>query len=318
MNFKNNMQMKKITVLFIMAIAVINVSAQQDAMFTHYAYNTLAVNPGYAGTRDALTVTGLYRNQWVGFDGAPVTQTLTLHTPVFNNKLGVGMSFVNDKIGPLRSTSVYGDIAYKIKLSTTGRLAFGLKGGGNLVQGNFTSLTLNTTGDNAFSENIRSSFKPNFGFGVYYYSAKAYVGLSTPTLLENEFNSSASAATNKLIKKRHYFFIAGTVFDIGKNGSLKFKPTTFVKVTDAAPIEADVTGMFIFNNKIELGAMFRTGDAVGLLLGYNVTPQLRFGYSYDFSYTNKTIKYNGGSHEIMLRYDFFYKEKGGIISPRYF
>ena len=134
--------MKKIviSILSMLTLGLSAIEAQQDAMYTHYAYNTLAVNPGYAGSRDALTITGLHRSQWVGFDGAPVTQTLTLHSPFMNDKIGLGMSVVNDKIGPMNVTSFYADFAYRIKVSDKGRLSLGLKGGANLVQGNLSSL----------------------------------------------------------------------------------------------------------------------------------------------------------------------------------
>jgi len=309
--------MKKIVLIAISVVSIGSSFAQQDAMFTHYSFNTLAVNPGYAGSRDALTITGLNRSQWVGFDGAPVTQTLTLHTPLLNEKLGLGLSVINDKIGPMNNTAFYADFAYKIKVGAKGKLAFGLKGGINLLQGNLIDVPTVTENDPSFSNNIQSNILPNFGFGMYYSTSKWYVGLSTPKLLENNFaanNGQGTVATAK--EKRHYFAIAGAVFDLSK--TLKIRPTTLIKVTEAAPIEADFTALFILQDKIEFGPMFRTGDALGLLLGYNFTPQLRLGYSFDWSYTNKTFTYNQGSHEIMLRYDFIYKDKGKVYSPRYF
>lgn len=310
-------KMKKLITLLIGCFIANGVYAQQDAMFTHYAFNTLAVNPAYAGSRDALTVTALHRSQWVGFDGAPTTQTLTLHTPFANDRMGVGLSVLNDKIGPLKSTSFAADFAARIPITEKGRLAFGIKGMLNMVQGGLTDLQLDQNNDNAFSTNIQNEVLPNFGVGLYYYTTKWYAGVSVPKLIENELltiqgvvNPSGGG------ESRHYFFIAGTVFNLTKN--LKFRPTTLVKVTEAAPAEADVTGMFVIQDKIELGAMYRTLDAAGLLLGYNINPQFRIGYSFDWSFTNTTFKYNSGSHEIMLRYDFIYGDQGKIRSPRYF
>lgn len=285
-------------------------------MYTHYAFNTLAINPGYAGSREALTLTALHRSQWVGFEGAPITQTLTLHAPLLDNKLGLGLSILNDNIGPTNFTSFNVDFAYKIPVSEKGNLSLGVKGGGNLVQGKLTSLTLDQSGDVAFSQNINSRFLPNFGFGIYYYTPTWYVGASTPKLLQNSFDDNMTTSLSR--EQRHYFLIAGTVFNLSESEKIKLKPTAFVKVTESAPIEADLTAMLILFDKVELGAMYRTGDAIGGLLGYDFTPQLRVGYSYDFSYTNKTIQYNGGSHEIMLRYDFVLKNKERIVSPRYF
>ena len=311
--------MKKIIIIGIALLGGLSTFAQQEAMFTHYMFNTLAINPAYAGSRDALTVTGLHRSQWVGFDGAPTTQTLTLHAPVFNDKIGLGLSVLNDKIGPLNTTAIYADFAYKIKISEKGKLAFGLKGGINLVQGDLNTLELGDANDASFTNNIESDLLPNFGFGLYYSTSKWYVGLSTPKLLENEFKNSTSTATKAVAaEQRHYFLIAGTVFKLTSDGNLKLKPTTFIKLTNGAPLEADLTGMLIIKDKIELGVMFRTGDAAGLLVGYNFTDQLRFGYSFDWSYANTTFKYNNGSHEVMLRYDFIFNDKAKIRSPRYF
>lgn len=311
--------MKKILIIAIALIGTLAVSAQQDAMYTHYMFNTLAINPAYAGSRDALTVTGLHRSQWVGFEGAPVTQTLTLHSPVFNDKIGLGLSVLNDKIGPTNTTSFYADFAYKIRVSEKGKLAFGLKGGINLMQGEINTLKLGDANDQSFVNNIESDLLPNFGFGIYYYTLKWYIGASTPKLLENSFSTNTSTGgTDVFGEQRHYFLIAGAVFNLNSSGSVKIKPTTFVKLTNGAPAEADLTAMFIFQDKVELGAMYRTGDAIGLLLGYNFSNQLRFGYSFDWSMVNTTFKYNNGSHEVMLRYDFIYKDKAKIRSPRYF
>lgn len=312
--------MKKLIIIGLAIIGGFTANAQQDAMFTHYAFNTLAINPGYAGSRDALTITGLHRSQWVGFDGAPTTQTLTAHMPFMNDKIGVGLSILNDAIGPINQTSFYADFAYKLPIGEKGKLAFGLKGGINLMQGGLNTLALDDgTPDDAFANNIQSDILPNFGFGLYYSTTKWYVGLSTPKLLENDFTSnSTSGNVNAGSEQRHFFAIAGTVYDLTEDGSLKIKPTTFIKVTAGAPIEADLTAMLIIKDKVEVGLMGRTGDAVGLLLGYNFTDQLRFGYSFDWSFVNRTGRYNAGSHEVMLRYDFIMKDKGRIRSPRYF
>jgi len=309
--------MKKIITIILIVIVGYTSNAQQDAMFTHYMYNTLAVNPAYAGSRDALTITGLHRSQWVGFDGAPITQTLTAHTPIINENVGLGLSVINDKIGPINTTSLYADFSYRIKINKKSHLAFGLKGGMNMVNNNLTSLNIDDKNDLAFIQNVQSKLLPNFGFGMYYYSDKFYAGVSIPKLLENNFaNNTTSGTTNLSSEKRHYFLIAGTVFNI--NEGIKFKPTTFIKVTNGAPIEGDVTASFIFNDKFWLGGMFRTGDALGILAGINITNQLGLGYSFDWSYANTTMVYNGGSHEIMLRYDFIYKTDEKIRSPRYF
>ena len=309
--------MKKLIFIIILGFVSLTATAQQDPMFTHYAFNTLAINPAYAGTRDALTVTGLHRSQWVAFNGAPITQTLTGHSPIFNEKVGIGLSVLNDKIGPTNTTSFYMDFSYKIKINDRAKLSFGLKGGLNLRKTDLTSLNTFEQNDPVFLDDIKSDFLPNFGFGMYYYTDKYYVGLSIPKLLENDFaDNTVSSSTNLASEKKHYFFIAGAVIPLSE--TVKLKPTTFVKVTNGAPIEGDITANFIIYDRFWAGAMFRTGDAFGILAGLNVTDQLSVGYSFDWSMVNTTGRYNAGSHEIMVRYDFIFKEQKMIRSPRYF
>lgn len=309
-----NKVMKKLTLIFTTLLVSCIGYSQQDAMYTHYSFNTLAVNPAYAGSRDVITVTGLHRSQWVGFDGAPTTQTLTIHSPIFTESLGFGASLVNDKIGPIKQTSFYIDLSYKINLSSKTKLSFGLKGGGNLMQGDLNNLETTTANDNAFV-NIENQFMPNAGIGLYLFNENWYFGISSPRVLENSLTLSNTVNTlNK--EKRHYFFIAGYITKL--TNTLKFKPTTYIKATEAAPLEADITAMLIFQDKLELGLMARTGDAVGALIGFNFNSQFRAGYSFDWSFQNTTGLYNSGSHEIMLRYDIVNLKKDKIRSPRYF
>ena len=313
--FQNNNIMKKIVLIISLSIISLGAFAQQDAMFTHYMFNTLAVNPAYAGSRDALTVTGLHRSQWIGFDGAPTTQTLTMHTPIPFKNAGIGLSFLNDKVGPTRMTSFYADFSYKIKITEKASLAFGLKGGVNLLKGDIANLQLTEAADPSFASNELSKLLPNFGFGLYYFTDTYYFGASIPKLMENDFSSNTVSAELGS-EEKHYFFIAGSVFKL--NDDFKLKPTTYVKITEAAPIEADITTSVIYQDKISVGAMFRTGDALGLLLGLHLTDVLEIGYSFDWSYNNTTFSYNQGSHEIVLRYDLIFRNEKKIYSPRYF
>jgi len=311
--------MKKVLLTLLLAGGFWQAQAQQDAQFTHYMFNTLAVNPAYAGSRDALTVTGLHRSQWVGFDGAPQTQTITLHTPLLSNKLGVGLSVLNDEIGPTKTTSIYADFAYKIQVGREGTLAFGLKGGINSRSNDLAALSTNQAGDAAFGSDISSELLPNFGFGLYYSTERFYAGLSTPRLLENDFDENQVSGTTEVASdQRHFFLIAGSVFDIDKRNDIKLKPTGLLRVTKGAPIDLDLTATFLFHDKFWIGPAFRLGDGFAALVGYNFTNQLSAGYSFDWSVTNSTAEYNNGSHEILLRYDFIYDDKRKIKSPRYF
>lgn len=305
----------KILLNLLLGIFSITVFAQQDAMFTHYMYNTLAINPAYAGSRDALTVSALNRSQWVGFEGAPNTQTLTMHSPFKKEHIGLGLSFISDKIGPVKTTSFYADFAYILKTGEKSKLSFGIKGGGSLFQANLNSLGLSDQADASFQNSTQTSFLPNVGFGMYYYRERFYAGISSPKLLQNSLKINNSAVVLKT-EQRHFFFIIGSVFKL--NDNLDLKPTAFVKVTEGAPIEADLTTTFVLRKKVLLGATYRTGDAIAGLVGYQFSNQFLIGYAFDWSYGLQTFKYNRGSHEIMLRFDFMFIDKEKISSPRYF
>jgi len=309
--------LNKITAVLALTTIGFGANAQQAPMYTHYMYNTLSVNPAYAGSRDALTITALHRSQWVDFKGAPVTQTLTAHTPL-GEHIGVGLSFSNDKIGPINNTSAFVDFAYIMKLNKKAKLSLGLSAGANIFQASLSSLNLDQQTDPVFTNNISNRTTPNFGFGAYYYMERFYLGVSAPNLLENNYSTITQADGTTLNGKeqRHYFLIAGTMIRLSDN--LDLKPTALIKLTPAVPVQADVTASFIIMQKLLVGAMFRTGDAVGGLIGFDVTQQLHLGYSYDWSYGLKTAKYNKGSHEIVLRYDFISGSKKQIHSPRYF
>jgi type IX secretion system PorP/SprF family membrane protein len=309
---------KIITFALALTIGNLTLTAQQAPMFTHYMYNTLSVNPGYAGSREALTITALHRSQWVDFKGAPITQTLTLHTPLKNEHIGVGLSITNDKISASNNTAVFADFAYIMKLNQKSKLALGLSAGANIFQAQLSTLQLNQQIDPVFQNDIKNHVTPNFGFGIYYSRERFYAGISAPNLMQNNYSVINNADGTTLIGKeqRHYFLIAGTVLHC--TSDLDFKPTALVKLTPAAPIQADLTASFIIHKRLLLGAMFRTGDAFGALIGVDVTEQFHIGYSYDWSYGLRTFKYNQGSHEIMLRYDFIYASKKQIHSPRYF
>lgn len=308
----------KITLIGLAALGSLTVEAQQVPMYTHYMYNTLVVNPAYAGSREALTITALSRSQWVNFEGAPLTQTLTIHTPLRNQHIGLGLALMQDKIGPVKTTSITADFAYIMQLTRKARLALGLSAGANMFQANLNTLNLDQQNDPVFATNINNKITPDFGFGIYYSRERFYAGLSIPNLLENNYSKITEGNGNTLIgiEQRHYFFIAGTVLKLSDN--ILFKPTTLVKVTSGAPVQADLTASFIILKRFLAGAMIRSGDAVGGLIGFDITEKLHIGYSYDFSYGLSTAKYNQGSHEILLRYDFLLFDKKQIHTPRYF
>lgn len=316
--------MRRIIILVVSVISVFTMKAQQDPHFTHYMFNTLAVNPAYAGSRGALTVTGLYRNQWLGFKGAPVTQTLTGHAPLLGDKLGVGLSIINDRIGPTNNTSFYADFAYRIPMgqNKNGRFVIGVKGGMNMMKVGLDEVGVLQGMDPKFSENYESKVMPNFGFGVYYHTTHFYVGASVPKILENYYTSrKGENFKDEAREKRHYDLIVGAMVNLGKNA--KMKPSLLTKVAEASPPEIDISLLFyMINDRFWIGPAFRTAfkssDAISVLIGGNIIKQLSIGYAFDYSLTNRTFKYNSGSHEIMLRYDFIFGNNKRIRSPRYF
>lgn len=286
--------------------------AQQDPLFSQYMFNTLAFNPAYAGSGDVFTVMALSRHQWVGFDGAPATQTFVAHTPLRNQNLAIGVSAMNDRIGPTRQTGGFLDLAYRIRTGTNTRLAFGLKGGVNSFAADLASLS--TVVPDQANVSVQSRLMPNFGFGLFWHSDRYYVGLSAPKLLENELVPASSGVITTSNEARHYFLMAGYVLDLGRD--LKFKPSLMARVVEGAPAAVDVNANFLLRERIWLGAMYRLGNAFGLLGQYQVNDQLRIGYAFDLT-TTRLGAYNAGTHEIMLSYDFRFI-KGRTVSPRYF
>jgi type IX secretion system PorP/SprF family membrane protein len=230
----------------------------------------------------------------------------------------LGLSVVNDKIGPSNNTAIFGYYAFIMELNEKSKLALGLSAGLNIYQANLNTLLLDQQADPSFLTNIKNHITPNFGFGAYYSRERFYAGISVPNLLQNSNSEINQYGGNLTIEKeqRHYFFIAGALIPLSDNVS--FKPTTFVKITKAAPIEADLTASFILMKILLIGAMYRTGDALGGLAGFDFTEQFHIGYSYDWSFGLQTNIYNKGSHELILRYDILSPNQKQIHSPRNF
>lgn len=286
-------------------------SAQQDSQYTQYMYNTITINPAYAGSRGALSVFGLYRTQWVGLDGAPETSTFSVNTPLNNSDLGLGVSLVNDKIGPTNENTLSTDLSYTVPTSETFKLSFGIKATANLFNLDVNKLTFEDQGDPQFQD-LRNKISPNIGAGVYWHSDKAYVGLSIPNFIETNRYSNNDNAIFK--DKINYYFMAGYVFDI--DYYVKFKPAVLTKMVQGAPLQVDLSGNFMFNDKFVLGLAYRWSASVSALAGFQVSDGLYIGYGYDHE-TTKLRKYNSGSHEIFLRFEFF-NNYNRITSPRFF
>lgn len=302
---------KIIGAMFVLCLGTA-VRAQQDPLYGQYMFNTLAFNPAYAGSADVFTVMALSRHQWVGFEGAPATQTFLAHTPLKKESIALGLSAINDRIGPARQTSAYADFAYRIRTGADTRLAFGLKGGINMYQADLASLS--TVEVDPSNINIQSQLLPNFGFGLFWHSPRYYVGISAPKLLENELDAVSGNVLVAASEARHYFLIGGYVMDIAKE--IKFKPSFMLRTVAGAPLSLDLNANFLLRERIWFGAMYRLGNAFGVMGQYQINDQLRAGYAFDLT-TTAIGAYNAGTHEVMLSYDFRFL-KGRTISPRYF
>jgi type IX secretion system PorP/SprF family membrane protein len=301
--------MKKIILSLSLLVSTM-VVAQQDPQFTQYFDNQLFVNPAYAGSKGLLNITGLHREQWFGFNGRPRSTTLSIHSPLAYESVGLGLTAVNDEVGPLQQTMFYGDFSYTLKFKNpNNKLAFGLKAGVNML--NSRTAGLNTTDDQdaALQNNVTNRANPNFGVGIYYHTPKWFAGISTPKIIEKSYVPGGTS-----LEKRHLFFSAGFVKALNRNW--KLRPTTQLKFTQGAPISLDLSAAGIYNEKFTIGAMYRLAAAVGAFAQYQITPQFKAGLATDFAVT-KLRKANNGTLEIMLSYDFVFK-KTGIRSPRYF
>ncbi|WP_299439593.1 type IX secretion system membrane protein PorP/SprF [uncultured Aquimarina sp.] len=298
--------------------------AQQDAQYTQYMYNTISVNPAYAGSRGVMSIMGLHRSQWVGLDGAPRTQTLTLNTPIGdNNRVGLGLSIVNDEIGPTDETYFDIDFSYTIPTSDTGKLSFGIKAGGHLLNVDFDKLSQFETGDPLFSNgNIDNKFSPNVGAGIYYHTDKFYVGLSAPNLLETDhFDEEASIDSNGnssfIAEERiNYYLIAGHVFDL--SDTVKFKPAVLSKLVFGAPLQVDISANFLLYDKLTFGVGYRWSAAFSAMAGFQVSDSLMIGFAYDKESTELgRTQFNDGSYEVMLRFELF-RKYNRMLTPRFF
>jgi type IX secretion system PorP/SprF family membrane protein len=285
--------------------------AQQDAQYTQYMYNTINVNPAYAGSRGVMSIFGLHRTQWVGLDGAPTTNAFSINSPINNSNLGVGLSFVNDKIGPTNENTISADLSYTIRTSETYNLSFGIKGTANLFNLDVSRLNPQNSGD-PLLQNLDNDFSPNVGAGAYLHSDKLYLGVSVPNFFETKRFDDNDIAVYK--ERMNLYFIGGYVFDL--TPSLKFKPAFLTKVVEGAPLQLDVSGNFLINEKFVLGAAWRWDAAVSAMAGFQITDGLFIGYGYDLE-TTKLANYNSGSHEVFLRFELFNKQEK-IVSPRFF
>lgn len=301
----------------------ISLKAQQDSQYTQYMYNTISVNPAYAGSRGVMSITGLHRSQWVGLDGAPRTQTLAMNTPIgLKNQMGLGISIVNDEIGPTSETYFDIDFSYTIPTSDRGKLSFGLKAGGHLLNVDFQKLTKYDINDPNFENDIDNKFSPNVGVGLYYHTHRFYLGLSAPNILETDhFKESATIGSNDsstfIAEERiNYYLITGYTFDLSTE--VKFKPALLTKLVFGAPLQVDVSANFLLYERLTLGAAYRWSAAWSAMVGFQLSDSMMIGFSYDRETTELgKAQFNDGSYEVMLRFELF-RKYNRMLTPRFF
>lgn len=314
--------MKNVTfiVLLFLLVNTFGVFAQQDPQYTQYTYNPVVINPAYAGNRGVLSVTGLHRSQWVGLDGAPTTQSLSIHSPTGEgSKVGLGLSVVNDALGPQQETYFGIDFSYSIETSEFGKLSFGLKGGGHLLDVDFNQLNLLDPTDINFAQNIDNKFSPVVGVGLYYHTQNFYAGLSVPNLFETDHfddNNQPGSASSLAEESINYYGILGYTFDLSE--SVVLKPSTLIKLVQGAPLQVDLTANVLLYDKFHAGLAYRWSAAFSGLVGFQASDSILIGLAYDRETTDlgNTV-FNDGSFEIFLRYELF-KKYDRMLTPRFF
>ncbi|MGH2664283.1 PorP/SprF family type IX secretion system membrane protein [Flavobacterium sp.] len=292
--------------------------AQQDPHYTQYMYNMNIMNPAYAGSKENLSIGLLYRQQWVNMDGAPKTATLSAHAPVGKN-VGLGLSVISDKIGPVEENNAYADFSYTLNLGGDHRLAFGLKAGATMQKvGLFSDIGngyVQHSGDVAFSQNSNNT-NLNLGAGVFYHSENYYVAFSVPNMLKSKHLNVTEDGQEYQFgsETQHYFLTGGYVFNLSE--STKFKPSVMIKSAFNAPVSLDASANFLFFEKFEAGATYRLDDSYGAMVNYAISPSIRIGYAYDRILSDLKLT-TQASHEFMLLFDLNSRKKVSV-SPRFF
>ena len=291
--------------------------AQQNATYAQYMFNPLAINPAYAGSQEALSISALGRFQNVGLNGAPNTQTLALHTPLLNPRVGVGMLVIHDELSVINQTGVHFSYAYRLPLNNSkATLSFGLQGGMSMYNAQYSKLDLynnasNGTPDPIFSQDVRDA-RPNFGAGIYYSNQTTYFGLSLPSMLNNVFDRGTDITT--VYQNVPIIFTGGHVLSL--NRMLKLKPNFLFKIVDGQPVEFDLNANLLFDEVIWFGLSYKSSKQVVMITQIKINDQIQFGYSYTITAGPIRIV-ELGSHEVMLNYRFWFNKKG-VVSPRYF
>jgi type IX secretion system PorP/SprF family membrane protein len=304
--------MKKTISILLLLFSMNLAFGQQDALFSQYMFNPFSINPAYAGSRSSISLVALHRSQWLGLNGAPHTQTFSIHSKIRETGLAIGGNLAHDVIGPSRN--LYGAItgAYHLKMKV-GYLSFALRAGVFNAILNQDLVTFHNQIDQFNTGGKQSAMVPSFDFGAYYYSNRFFAGLSVNHLTKHEFNFSSFPTDATIFLKRHYMLNTGAVFTAGKN--ILLKPSILLRYSEGSPMSADLNISMLYKSFWWIGASLRNINSIVLLTEFNITDYLRAGYAFDLS-LNKLRSFNNGSHEIFIGFDFV-SRKNKNISPRY-
>ena len=310
---KDMISFKKIAIaVLLFSYSTFKVAAQQDEQSSLYMFNPLQYNPAYAGSRGDLSITGVARSQWVGINGAPKSQFLSMNSPIKARNMALGFNLSNDAIGVKNRTSFYGDYAYTLNFDKDRRLNLGVSLGGEQFTVNYNKLLAYDPTETDYNSSF-SEMKVNAGIGLYYYTDKFFGGVSVPRLFENALRNNGVVLSNAFTK-RHYFLTTGYVFNL--NSVIDLKTSILLKVVQNAPVTADFNASLFFYKKFWVGGMYRFNESAGINVAYQIKESLMFGYAFDYPINGLNKINNMGSHEIMLNYSFNNKKAFG--SPRYF
>lgn len=309
--------MKKLLFIILGFCLTTGAFAQQDPQYSQYMFNGLVLNPAYAGSRGHFSAVLLAREQWAGMEGAPSTQSISLHGTSRNRKHGFGFSLQNDKIGITSNTGVSAVYAFRIAVAEESFLSFGLQGSLDNYRANFNDVRLDyetdpQISDPAFTGNQVNLLLPNAGAGVYFHTRHFYLGASTPKLIRQNLYDSNTGS--QAVQSPHYFFTGGLVLNL--SDAVKFKPSVLAKYQPASGMQFDLNAHFLLADRLWLGASYRTEDAMVFMAEFQLTQVFRIGYAYDWT-TSRLNRYENGSHEFMLGLDLDVK-RSKMISPRYF
>jgi type IX secretion system PorP/SprF family membrane protein len=308
-------KIKKHIILSLFILISVSSFAQQDPMYTLYMNDPILINPAYAGTRGNLSLNGVFRKQWVGMDWQPTTTSITINSPFWNYKVGIGFSFMNDQIGPMQQTGIYLDYAYHLRFSGNRNLSLGLKAGLTTFDLDLLNLSVADWGDIVQTDEFSARPLPNFGVGAYYYTEKFYAGFSIPLLIKNKFYDKEYTVEVVGREDRAFFLTTGAVFTV-IDPILKVKPTLLARAIFGAPPSVEISATGILYDRIWFGLLYRFGDAIAANLRLQLNNQIQIGYSYDL--TNRDLRpHNKGTHEVMLNY-VFTRRGQRVLSPRYF